>query len=194
MPRARTVSDLDALQALTHPVRLKMLELLREPASGAEVARAMGEARQKVNYHLKELEAAGLVRPVGERRKGALTEQLFEAVAGAYLVSPRVTWSDGRREGALRDQAALAALVDLSERIQRNAAELLDRAAYDGEQISSAVVEAEVSFSDGTARSAFMHDYLEALGDLLRKHGAQKNAGARYRVALAVYPEPEDAQ
>lgn len=194
MARARTVTDLSALQALTHPVRLQMLEMMRKPVSGAEVARAMGQGRQKINYHLKELEAAGLVRPVGERRKGALTEQLYEAVAGAYLVSPRVTWSDGRRERALRDQAALAALTDLAERIQRNAAELLDRAAYDGEEISSAAVEAEVAFADGAARSAFMHDYLEALGDLLRKHGAQRNAGARYRVALAVYPEPEDAQ
>src|SRR5215813_7937226 len=101
MTRAQTVDDLSAVQALTHPVRIKMLDLLRAPIAAASIARALGETRQRVNYHLKELERCGLVRAVGERRKGNMTEQLFEAVAHAFLISPRVTWSGERRAVAL---------------------------------------------------------------------------------------------
>ena len=191
MERTETLSELSAIQALTHPIRLRMLAALREPATAASVARLIGQTRQKANYHLKELERGGLVRAVGERRKGNMVEQLYQANAGTFLVSPRVAWSDERRPQTLRDQAALAALVDLGERVNRDAAGLLDRATYDGEEIASAVVDAEVAFPDAAARSAFMREYLEALGPLLQKHGVKAKAGAPYRVAIAIYPEPE---
>lgn len=189
MQRTEVLADLQSLQALTHPMRVRMLDLLREPQSAASVARAVGEPRQKVNYHLKELERGGLVRPAGERRKGNMTEQLYQSAAGTFLVSPRVAWTDGRRLTALRDQASLAALIDLGERLERDAAELLDRAAFDGEEIASATVAAEVTFADAAARSAFMDEYLTALGPLLKKYAARKG-GAKYRLALAIYPDP----
>jgi DNA-binding transcriptional ArsR family regulator len=192
MSRTQTLIDLPAIQALTHPIRVRMLDALREPATAAAVARVIGETRQKTNYHLKELERAGLVRAVTERRNGHVMEQLYQATAGTFLVSPRVAWSDERRPQALRDQAALAALVDLGERVNRDAVALLDRAAFDGDEISSAVVDADVAFADASARSAFMREYLELLGPLLKKHGAQHSAGERYRVALAVYPQTEE--
>lgn len=190
MQRTEVLTDLSRLQALTHPVRLRMLDLLRDAQSAASVARAIGEPRQKINYHLKELERGGLVRPAGERRKGNMTEQLYQSVAGTFLVSPRVAWTDARRGAALQDQASLGALVGLGERLQRDAAELLDRAAFDGAQIPSASVEVDVAFSSDAARSAFMTEYLEALGPLLRKYGAPREAGAPFRLALAVYPDP----
>jgi DNA-binding transcriptional ArsR family regulator len=187
--RTEVVADLARLQALTHPVRLRMLELLRDAQSAASVARAIGQSRQKINYHLKELERGGLVRPAGERRKGNMTEQLYRSVAGTFLVSPRLAWTDPRRGQALQDQASLAVLVGLGERLQRDAAELLDRAAFEGAQIPSASVEVEVSFADAAARSAFMTEYLEAVGPLLNKYGARRGAGTPFRLALAVYPD-----
>jgi MOSC domain-containing protein YiiM len=45
-----------------------------------------------VNYHLRALEQAGLVRRVGERRVGNFVESLFEADAGAYVVSAAGSW------------------------------------------------------------------------------------------------------
>ena len=184
------VEDAESLQVLAHPLRLRVLEELRTPQSAAAVARAVGEARQKVNYHLKELERVGIVRKVGERRSGNFVEALFQAAAPTIVVSPRASWADDRRGEALRSQLSLENLVLLGERLGRDAAVLLDRAAFDGEEIASAAVEAEVGFADEKARSEFMKEYLKAVGPLLRKHGAR--AGARYRVVLAVYPDPDD--
>jgi hypothetical protein len=111
-------------------------------------------------------------------------------VAGSFVISPRLACADGAREAALTDQIALRRLVELGEQLQRDAIGLLDRAAFDGAEIPSASVEAEVRFATEAERGAFMSAYLEALGPLLKQHGAREGRG--YRVALAVYPDPEE--
>lgn len=185
----RVLDDPEALSVLSHPLRVQILEALREPASAATVARRIGQSRQKVNYHLKELETAGLIEPVGERRVGNFVESLYRAVARSFLVSPEVAWSDPRRLETLRQQHSLQTLVLLGERLQRDAAILLDWAAFDGEEIASASVVAEVSFAAEEEREAFLKAYLEAIGPLLERYGARE--GALYRVILAAYPATE---
>jgi DNA-binding transcriptional ArsR family regulator len=181
-----TVGDPETLQALSHPTRVAILEALRTPASAAAVARTIGQPRQRVNYHLKELEQAGLVERTGEERTGNFVSSLYRSVARSFVVSPKVAWSDPRRVNAMRDQHSLETLVELGERLQRDAAELLDRAAFDGEEIASASVTADVRFASESDRAAFMDSYLRTLRELLEKYGAKE--GERYRAAIAVYP------
>ncbi len=188
MQAVRTIDDPDSLQALSHPLRVRILDALREPDSAAAVARRIGESRQKVNYHLKELDRAGLVRYVGERRNGSFIESLYQSSARTLVVSPRAAWGDPRRLAAVMDQSSLEDLVSLGERLGRDAAVLLDRAAFDGEQIASAAVEAKVVFDGEEARAAFLQEYLALIGPLLKKYGTAR--GNRYRLAMAVYPDP----
>lgn len=190
MKSIASVADPGTLQTLAHPMRLRILAALREPASAAAVARELGEQRQKVNYHVKELERAELVRRVGERRSGNLMESLYQATAATYVVSPRLAWVDQRRIETLAEQVALESLVAVGERLQRSAALLLDRAAFDGEQIASAAVEAEVRL-DPAQRKAFLAEYVAAVGPLLKKYGGA--TGDPYRVVLAVHPEMEES-
>jgi DNA-binding transcriptional ArsR family regulator len=186
--RVAIVDDPDQVAALAHPVRVAVLDALREPGSAAGVARRLGETRQKVNYHVRALVDAGLIRLVGERRTGNFVEQLYQSVAGTFVVSPRLAWSDERRVGALASQLPLEHLVALGERLQQDAIGLLDRAAFDGEEVPAAAVEAEVGFPDPEARAAFLDEYLAAVKPLLARHGARRG-GERFRVALAVYPD-----
>jgi DNA-binding transcriptional ArsR family regulator len=181
------VDDPDQIVALAHPLRIALLDALREPDSAAGAARRIGETRQKVNHHVKALLDVGLVRLVGERRSGNFVEQLYQAVAGTFVVSPRLALTGDERLGALRSQLPLEHLVGLGERVQRDAIELLDRAAFDGEDVPSLAVEADVRFADEAARSAFLQEYLRALEPLLEKFGSRK--GEPFRVAVAVYPD-----
>lgn len=180
------VRDAATLQALAHPIRVQVLDALREPASAATVGRRVGLARQKVNYHLKELERAGLVEQVEERRVGNFVETLYRAVARTFIVSPAVAWADGRRLAALADQHSLETLVALGERVQSDAASLLDRATYDGEEIASASVVAEVRFATDADREEFLRAYVQTTARLLDAHGNKE--GEPYRVVLAAYP------
>jgi DNA-binding transcriptional ArsR family regulator len=185
----RTLGDLEAVQVLGHPLRVQILEALREPDSAAGVARRIGLARQKVNYHLKELERVGLVQPTGERRSGNFIETLHQSVARSFVVSPSVAWSDPKRMEALRAQHSLQTLVVLGERLQADAAALLDRAAFDGEEIASASVDAEARFASEADRAAFLEHYVLAVQQLLERYATRD--GEPYRVVVAAYPETE---
>lgn len=187
-----TVEDAATLQALAHPLRIRILESLREPDSAAGVARRLGEPRQKVNYHLKELDRAALVRRAGERRTGNFVEMLYESVARTMVISPRLAWSDPRRFEALRAQLSLERLIDVGEHLQQDAALLLDRAAFDDEQIASASVEADVHFASEEDRAEFLRAYFESLRELCDRFGA--SAGAPYRVVMAAYPATENEE
>lgn len=55
------IESAEAAAAALDPVRARLLGELAVPASAAGLAARVGIARQKVNYHLKALEAHGLV-------------------------------------------------------------------------------------------------------------------------------------
>ena len=191
LARVHTVRDGETLRALTHPTRVALLELLYEPASAASIARKLGQPRQRVNYHLKALEEAGLVHKVGSRRQGNFVESLFRAAARAFVVAPEVAWADPRRMDALRRDQSLEALVALGARLQHDAVALLDGAAFDDQAIASAAVSAETHFASQSERAAFMREYLAATRRLVEKHGGAR--GEPYRVVLAVHPTVEEA-
>ena len=44
---------------LLHPRRVRVLEAAREPVSATEIGRRLSEPRQRINYHVRELERAG---------------------------------------------------------------------------------------------------------------------------------------
>ena len=187
---ARTLTQPAAIDALNHPIRRQVLGALREADSAANVARLLGLPRQKVNYHMKELARAELVKEKGERRKGHLIEKLYEAVAGSFVISPRIAVDEEKRQRALNDQVSLRHLVMLGEQLQQDAIGLLDRAAFDEKQIASASVEAEVHFPDEASRTAFMQEYLQLLGPLLEKYGSEN--GEKFKTLLSIYPDPEN--
>ncbi len=190
MPRAvETLREADQVRALAHPLRAELLKALHGPDTAAGLARRVGRSRQNVSYHLKALEGAGLVRRVGERRKGNFVEQLFEAVARRFVVSPRFASDPDRLAGVFADQLSLAQLAELGERLQRDSAELVDRAAETGERIPSATALVEVRFADESARAAFLADAANALTELLERHGSAE--GDPFRVALAAWPDQE---
>lgn len=186
------LTEPDQVRTLAHPVRSELLNALRGPDTAAGLARRVGRSRQNVSYHLKALEKAGLVRHVGERRKGNFVEQLFEAVARRFVVSPRFAADPERLSEVFGDQVSLAQLAGLGERLQRDSAALVERAAEAGERIASATVDVEVRFADEAARAAFLADTVEMLTTLLEKHGSAD--GDPYRVALAAWPDEGDQE
>ena len=71
------IAQTEPAAALLNPLRMRILALLREPDSAAGVARRLELPRQRVTYHVRALEDSGLLRNVGERRKGNCVEKLM---------------------------------------------------------------------------------------------------------------------
>src|SRR4030095_2548506 len=82
------IDDPAAAAVSLDPVRARLLAELAAASSGALLAGGVGLARQKVNYHLRELERHGLVELVEERRKGNMTERVMRATAASFVISP----------------------------------------------------------------------------------------------------------
>jgi hypothetical protein len=187
MPAVLSIDDPAAIAAATHPVRAAILAAMREPTTAAAAARATGQSRQNAAYHVRELAKVGLLRRAGERQHGNFREQLYVVAAPTIVVSPRSTWgADEHRVAALADQLSLGQLVEHGEQLQRDAAALLDRAAFDNAEIASASASTSIRFASEDDRAAFLRDYIEMLTELARRHGSR--GGEEFRVVLAAYP------
>ena len=173
--------------ALLNPLRAEILSRLVEPASAAEVARAINEIPQRVNYHLKALEKVGLVRRVGSRQVRNLVEVLYLAVARTYVLSEGLNWG-GNTVQQIKDQGALSHLVQTAERIKRDALLLMERSDRE-EEIPSATLDTSVQLASAEQRSAFVEEYVQLVNQLVKKYQTSAQGEETYQVILAVYPK-----
>ena len=63
------IEDADRARLALSPLRRRILRALREPGSASSLAAALKLPRQRIGYHLRALEAAGLVELVEERAR-----------------------------------------------------------------------------------------------------------------------------
>ena len=95
-PRSVQVIDRpEAAATALRGTRRTLLAALAEPDSAAGLARRLGLPRQRLNYHLRALEKAGLLECVEERRKGNCTERILRATARSFVISPDALGSFG---------------------------------------------------------------------------------------------------
>ncbi|NUT11236.1 MAG: winged helix-turn-helix transcriptional regulator [Nonomuraea sp.] len=66
------ISDPQVLKVVTHPLRVRLLGLLRAdgPATASELGRKVGESSGSTSYHLRELFKYGFIEEDPERRDG----------------------------------------------------------------------------------------------------------------------------
>src|ERR671917_13365 len=131
MLEVEVIDNATAATVALEPVRSRLLAELSEPASAATLATRLGIPRQKVNYHLRTLEAHGLVRVAEERRWGGLTERLLLAPAASYVVSPTA------RAPPAADRLSARSLIALAARLVREVAPLARRAEREGKRLAT---------------------------------------------------------
>jgi DNA-binding transcriptional ArsR family regulator len=176
---------------LLQPIRRQILENLSEAQSASGLARQLGLARQKVNYHLRELEKGGLVELVEERRRGNCTERLVKATARSYLISPEVLGALGSRPEKIRDRFSAAYLVATAGRVVRDVAELQGRADEAGQRFATLTLTSEVRFANAKARNGFAEELATALAELSAKyHDEDAPGGRRFRFFVGGHPTP----
>ena len=93
MRAVRVIDDVATLKAMADPTRAGILELLTEPRSVTELARALDVPRTRLYHHIELLRDKGLVEQVDERRVGALTERIYALTAKTFRASARLVHS-----------------------------------------------------------------------------------------------------
>jgi DNA-binding transcriptional ArsR family regulator len=94
----KTVEDLETLKAISHPLRLALLGLLRSdgPATASELGRVLGESSGSTSYHLRQLERFGFVGDAAEQPSGR--ERRWRALHDATSFPSALADLDGGRE------------------------------------------------------------------------------------------------
>ncbi|MDB4877411.1 MAG: transcriptional regulator, ArsR family [Gemmatimonadetes bacterium] len=172
--------------AVLDPVRSRLLEHLREPDSAAGAARALKLPRQRLGYHVRELERAGLIRAVGERKQRNCVERLLQATARRYVISPSV----GQLSSIdIRDRFSSEYLVATAARVVQDVGTLQRLARDAGKKLPTLTIESEVRFASPEASHAFTRDLARAVAALVAEyHDETAQHGRRFRVVAAAHP------
>ena len=174
------IEDPAAAAVALDPMRSRLLAELAVPGSAAALAGRVGLARQKVNYHLRALEAHGLVRVAEERRHGGLTERVLEATAASYVVSPGALGAAAPQRTA--DRLSARYLIALGARLVREVGALARR----DERLGTLALDAEVRFLTPADRAAFAEDLTAAVTRVIAAH--HHDDGRPHRLVVAAHP------
>jgi DNA-binding transcriptional ArsR family regulator len=181
--------------AALEPVRSRLLAELAEPASAAALASRLGIPRQKINYHLRTLEAHKLVRVAGKRKWGGLTERLLVATATSYIVSPAAMGDVAADPSRTADRLSASFLIALAARIVREVGGLLRRAQEQGKRLATLAIDTEIRFRSPEDRAAFTRELTDAVTGLVaRYHDAGALGGRPHRLVLVAHPLPQKSK
>lgn len=176
------------------PMKARILRELVTPASAAELAGRLGLSRQKVNYHLRALEAQKLVLPAEERKWGGLTERLMVASAASYVVSPAALGPIGSDPARAQDRLSAGYLIALAARVVRELGELWSRARSQQKRLATLSFDTVIRFRSPAERVAFSRDLAQAVAVLAaRYHDASHPDGRPHRLVIGAYPAPADS-
>ena len=150
--------------------RRTLLAALAEPDSAAGLARRLGLPRQRLNYHLKALEASGLLECVEERRKGNCTERVLRATARTFVISPDALGSFGPTPEVAQDRFSAAYVVAVAARTITEVSALDARARAEERRISTLTLDTEIRFASPESRAAFAQELTDRIAALVAKY------------------------
>ena len=189
------IDDPAAAIVALEPIRSRLLAELAEPASAATLATRVGIARQKVNYHVRALEAHQLVRQAGERQWGGLTERLLVASASSYIVSPKAMGPVAVDPNRGADRLSASYLIALAARIVDEVSDLLRRALAADKRLATLSLDTEIRFRSAADRAAFSNELIQAVTTLVaRYHDESAPGGRAHRLVLVAHPLPHEPQ
>jgi DNA-binding transcriptional ArsR family regulator len=186
------IDDPAVAAALLDPKRARVLAALETPGSATTVAAALGLARQQVNYHLRALEAQGLVVELGTRQRRGLTERVVRATAQGYVVSPAVLGTLAA-DPSRTDRLSARYLIALAARVVREVGGLIRAATDAGRQLPTLSLDTDLRFASAADRAAFAAELAERVRALAaRYHDEIAPDGRWHRLVVAAYPKPSE--
>ena len=189
------IDDPAAATVALDPLRSRLLSELAEPASAAMLAERLGIPRPNLNYHLRRLEAHGLLKVAGKRRWGGLTERLLVATAASYVVSPVAMGPVASDPERGKDRLSASYLIALAARLIREVSSLLKVSREIDKRLPTLSIDTAVRFRSAADRARFSGELTKAITDLVaRYHDASAPHGRSHRLVVVAHPLPRQSQ
>jgi len=184
------IEDSAAAAIALDPMRARLLAELVEPRSAAALAARVGIPRQKINYHVRTLEAHGLLALAEERKRGGITERVLQATAACYIVSPAALDAKAVDPAQTSDRMSARYLIALAGRVVREVGSLTRRAAATGKRLPTMAIETEIRFRSAEDRAAFADELTNTVLTLAARY--HHDDGRPHRIVIAAHPKPEE--
>jgi DNA-binding transcriptional ArsR family regulator len=184
------VSDAARARTALTPLRRELLDRLREPNSAAGLAGQLAIPRQKLAYHLRVLEHAGLIELVEQRQRRGFVERVLVACADTFVLDPALVQGAARQAGDAQDRHASEHLVRTASALVRDVARMREAADREGKRLLTLTVEAELTFAAPADFDAFTEQLSDAVTALAKRYAASplRKGGRRYRLVAAAHP------
>lgn len=184
-----TLAVLDAdrsAASLLDPVRREILAALQEPGSAISVASRLGLPRQRLGYHIRAMELAGLLQHVGDRKRGNFTERLLQSSARHYFLSPQLLGALGTDPKSVADKASSAYQVAVAAQVASDVAVMRQQAEAADKRLPTITMQTEIRFASAADQKAFGDELTEAIAGLVaRYHSAE---GRAFSFAILGHP------
>lgn len=173
------------------PTRARVLAELVEPGSATTLAARLGLPRQKLNYHVRALEAHGLVGLVEVRSRRGCAERIVQASAAAYVLSPDALGPAAADPVRTADKLSAGYLLALGARAIREVGTLLKSADAAGKALPTLSIDTEIRFRSAAERAAFTRDLAEAVATVGARYHDENAPGGRWsRLVVFAHPRP----
>jgi DNA-binding transcriptional ArsR family regulator len=190
MDDVRVLADSAAVEVALDPIRASILDALGEPGSATTVAATIGSTRQRVNYHLKTLEAHGLIEEAEVRLWGGISERFMRRSARYLVISPSVLRSSAIEPDELADRLSAAYLIAVNARTVTEVGAIVSTAAPET-RLPTLAIDAVIGFVSPHDRAAFAADLQSAVASLIARY--HHDEGRPHRLTISSYPRPKES-
>lgn len=170
------IQNTQVAAAMMNPLRIQILEHLREPNSAAGLARILDMPRQQLNYHLRELEKNKLIELVEERRKGNMTERIVRATSKSYMVVLNTAKINPEE---VQDKFSAAYLLSAATQLIQEVAVLQTGAQKAKKKLPTFTLQTAVKFANPEQLHAFTEELAKAIAKLALKYQDQEDPNGR---------------
>lgn len=172
----RRVLDAGALRALSHPLRVRIFDILANegPQTASTLAEILGESSGATSYHLRALARHDLIREVEGERSGR--ERWWERPVGGVVYDSRAV------QGSPAGEAALQVVV--AETMRRRHDELMEYVGGRIDREPGEWVDASTSMTSGISMTAaqtrmLIEKITTLIDDAAETYRDQKGEGVR---------------
>lgn len=189
------IEDAGQAASVLNPIRLQLLNELVEPDSAAGLARRLKLPRQAVTYHVRQLEADGLVTLVEERRRRNCVERVVQATARTYVISPGALGALAADPDQIDDRLSGTYLIAVAARMIRDVAALQRLAEEPEKRLTTLTIQTEVRFATPAEQHAFAYELADTLGQLVTKyHREDAPEGREFSFTVTGHPTVSPAR
>jgi len=183
------IEDSKTASSLLNPMRRQMLEHLKEPNSASGLARILHIPRQKVNYHLRELEKRGLVEFVKENKRGNCVERILQATARSYLISLESVGQLPLDAEQIKNEFSSTYLVAVASNMINEVAQLKTKAEKANKKLATFTLQSEIRLASPKSLNSFTEELSQFTAKLITKyHDERTPKGRKYKFNICAHP------